>query len=179
VNLRRFLDRHPSTHIAALYYAMQRLTRSLTLAFLFLARPIVNGAYRLVFILRLGVMLLEKQLLLSSAGQKKEQGASLAKISSGALTHAPAPCMQALCMIVHGGEAGNAPYRHAGAAWFEFCEQLKGAGELIAREADAPGVRLTDLDRIEGMRYLTRAMRGGVENLLDCFDVRYPVLRPL
>ena len=67
----------------------------------------------------------------------------------------------------------------SGAAWAKFCERLRDAGELVLRDANAGRVQLTDLDRIEGFRYLSRLMRGGAEAFMDCSDPAFPVLTPL
>ena len=38
---------------------------------------------------------------------------------------------------------------------------IAGVGELVARQADVPNVHITDFDRVEGLRYLSRLVRGG------------------
>lgn len=50
----------------------------------------------------------------------------------------------------------------------DFCEGLKALGEFVARPPDTPGVAVTDLDRREGVRYLTRVLRGGERTRWQC-----------
>lgn len=58
-----------------------------------------------------------------------------------------------------------------GTSWHEFCDGLKAAGEVILR-ADAP---VTELDRAEGWRYLSRLTRVGLEMFLEHADADFPV----
>ena len=51
----------------------------------------------------------------------------------------------------------------SGALWNEFCDRLKSAGETILR----PSTPATVFDRAEGIRYLTRLLRAGLEPALD------------
>jgi hypothetical protein len=63
-----------------------------------------------------------------------------------------------------------------GRAWEEFCDALKGAGQIILAEnnPDDP------LDRTEGFRYLSRLMRAGLEAFVEHADPAAPVLhRPI
>ena len=57
-----------------------------------------------------------------------------------------------------------------GSAWNDFCDQLKGLGELVCRP-EAPG---DVLNRALGYRYLTRLLRGGLESSVDYADPQYP-----
>ncbi|PNW88193.1 hypothetical protein CHLRE_01g018450v5 [Chlamydomonas reinhardtii] len=76
-----------------------------------------------------------------------------------------------------------------GRAWIEFCESLKGLADYVvpspgadrtASPAPATGAAAVDaLDRREGLRYMSRVLRGGVEAFLESWDPAYPVLRPL
>jgi hypothetical protein len=57
-----------------------------------------------------------------------------------------------------------------GTTWRAFCDALKEAGDAILR-ASTPG---TPLDRAEGIRYLTRLLRAGLESQLEFGDPRFP-----
>lgn len=59
-----------------------------------------------------------------------------------------------------------------GAAWREFCDRLKAAGDLILAD-DAPR---TELQTAEGYRYLTRLLRMGLEMVLEYGDPLAPEL---
>jgi hypothetical protein len=59
----------------------------------------------------------------------------------------------------------------SGAAWAEFCDALKAAGEEVLR----PGLD-DPLDIVEGYRLLTRLLRGSLESRLEYGDPRYPKL---
>ena len=64
----------------------------------------------------------------------------------------------------------------SGAAWSDFCDTLKRAGDTILsdRSPDDP------LDRAEGFRYLTRLTRAALEVFVEHADPRAPVLhRPV
>ena len=56
--------------------------------------------------------------------------------------------------------------------WSAFCQQLDQAGQLIMHRASAPK---TPLDRAEGLRYLTRLLRLGLEMNLEHADPDFPV----
>ncbi len=60
-----------------------------------------------------------------------------------------------------------------GSAWAAFCEGLRRAGDVVLREAspDDP------FDRAEGLRYLTRLTRLGLEQFVEFADPAFPVLR--
>src|SRR5260221_5352760 len=59
----------------------------------------------------------------------------------------------------------------SGAAWAEFCDALKAAGEEVLREGlDDP------LDIAEGYRMLTRLLRGSLESRLEYGDPAHPAL---
>jgi hypothetical protein len=62
-----------------------------------------------------------------------------------------------------------------GAAWGEFCDLLKKAGEVIQR----PDVGASTFERAEGMRYLTRLLRAGLVSFAEATGPRHPVFRPM
>jgi hypothetical protein len=55
-------------------------------------------------------------------------------------------------------------------AWEEFCESLKRAGEVLAREGSPRGA----LDQAEGHRYLTRLVRLALEKFVEHDDPATP-----
>lgn len=59
-----------------------------------------------------------------------------------------------------------------GRAWSDFCDALKGAGEVILR--DQPDDPLT---RAEGFRYLSRLARAALQTFVEHNDPRAPVLQ--
>ena len=59
----------------------------------------------------------------------------------------------------------------SGAAWAEFCDALKAAGEEVLR----PGID-DPLDITEGYRMLTRLLRGSLESRMEYGDPAYPAL---
>ena len=69
---------------------------------------------------------------------------------------------------------GDVSYRNvaSGNAWEEFCEQLKGAGSAIL----APGAPRDALTQAEAYRYLSRLVRGGLENFVEASDPLAPRL---
>ena len=58
--------------------------------------------------------------------------------------------------------------------WNAFCEQLKEAGNVIMRE-DLP---TTEFDRAEGLRYMARLTKAGLDTFCELTGPKYPVLRP-
>lgn len=60
-----------------------------------------------------------------------------------------------------------------GKAWEDFCDQLKLAGASILY----PGTPRDPFQQAEGMRYLTRLTRGGLEAFVEYSDPAFPVLR--
>jgi hypothetical protein len=60
-----------------------------------------------------------------------------------------------------------------GKAWDEFCDQLKLAGASL----QYPGAPKDPFQQAEGMRYLTRLTRAGLEAFVEYSDPAYPVLR--
>jgi hypothetical protein len=60
-----------------------------------------------------------------------------------------------------------------GSAWAEFCDSLKGAGEIVLRDSSPANA----FDRAEGFRYLTRLTRVALESYLEFADPRAPVFR--
>jgi hypothetical protein len=69
---------------------------------------------------------------------------------------------------------GDVSYRNvaSGNAWEEFCEQLKRAGANIL----APGAPRDALTQAEAYRYLSRLVRGGLENFVEASDPLAPRL---
>lgn len=60
----------------------------------------------------------------------------------------------------------------SGEAWTQFCELLQAAGTVLLRD-DLPDDPLT---RAEGVRYLTRILRAGLETFVEHADAGAPVL---
>ena len=65
--------------------------------------------------------------------------------------------------------------RHAQETWEAFCEDLKQAGSQLIRE-DQP---LSELDAAEGLRYLSRMLRTGLERHVEGADPADTFLYPL
>jgi hypothetical protein len=63
----------------------------------------------------------------------------------------------------------------SGQAWEEFCDQLKLAGANLMY----PGTPRDPFQQAEGMRYLARLTRGGLENFVEYSDPAFPVLRQM
>ena len=61
----------------------------------------------------------------------------------------------------------------SGKAWEEFCDQLKLAGNVLKY----PGAPRDPFSQAEGMRYLTRLTRAGLEAFVEYSDPGFPVLR--
>jgi hypothetical protein len=61
----------------------------------------------------------------------------------------------------------------SGTAWEEFCDALKLAGASLAY----PGAPRDPFQQAEGLRYLTRLTRGGLEAFVEFGDPAFPVLR--
>ncbi len=59
------------------------------------------------------------------------------------------------------------------AEWARFCDSLKEAGELVFDPANPQD----GLNQAEGVRYLTRLTRMGLENFVEFRDPLFPVLR--
>lgn len=57
-----------------------------------------------------------------------------------------------------------------GSAWRDFCRALEKAGDTILR----PGTPASVFDRAEGIRYLTRLLRAGLESQIESSDPRHP-----
>ena len=60
-----------------------------------------------------------------------------------------------------------------GSSWSDFCDLLKAAGEVLTRE----GSPADPLTRAEGLRYLSRLTRAGLEAFVEHNDPLHPVLR--
>jgi len=56
--------------------------------------------------------------------------------------------------------------------WEDFCESLKGAAYVLTRE-ETPD---DELDLVEGVRHLSRALRMGLEAIVEYGDPAFPVL---
>jgi len=61
------------------------------------------------------------------------------------------------------------------ALWDEFCESLKGAGDVLRRDATPKD----ELTLAEGHRHLMRMVRAGFENVYELADAAHPVLVPM
>jgi hypothetical protein len=61
----------------------------------------------------------------------------------------------------------------SGRSWTEFCEDLKAAGNVLL----APGTPRDAFQQAEGMRYLARLTRAGLEAFVEYSDPAFPVLR--
>ncbi len=59
----------------------------------------------------------------------------------------------------------------SGQAWEEFCERLKHLGQVILR----PETPSSEIDRAEGLRYLARLTRLGLELCFEHTDADFPV----
>jgi hypothetical protein len=57
-----------------------------------------------------------------------------------------------------------------GSAWRDFCRSLEQAGDVLLRD----DVASDPLHRAEGIRYLTRLLRAGLEQQIEYGDPRYP-----
>ena len=63
----------------------------------------------------------------------------------------------------------------SGAAWEEFCEELKSLGSFITVERTPTDA----FNRAEGFRYLTRLLRNSLEGVIETGSPEYPVMRGL
>jgi hypothetical protein len=61
----------------------------------------------------------------------------------------------------------------SGKSWEEFCDQLKAAGGVLMY----PGTPHDPFQQAEGLRYLTRLTRGGLEAFVEYSDPAFPVLK--
>ncbi len=61
----------------------------------------------------------------------------------------------------------------SGKSWDEFCDQLKLAGASLA----FPGAPRDSFQQAEGVRYLTRLVRAGLDAFVEFSDPAFPVLR--
>jgi hypothetical protein len=61
----------------------------------------------------------------------------------------------------------------SGRAWTQFCDDLKAAGQVIL----SPGTPRDPFQRAEGMRYLSRLTRAGLEAFVEYDDPLFPVFR--
>jgi hypothetical protein len=58
------------------------------------------------------------------------------------------------------------------AAWHEFCEQLKAAGDLVFKDVNPA----TPAQRVDGFRYLTQNLSQAFDLALETRDPQYPAL---
>ncbi len=63
----------------------------------------------------------------------------------------------------------------SGAAWTEFCDLLKKAGDVLLRE----DVAADAFERAEGLRYLSRLLRAGLVSFAEGTGPDHPVFRPM
>ena len=70
---------------------------------------------------------------------------------------------------------GEATARRAVESWERFCEELKAAGGVLAREA-TPG---DEQNLAEGLRFLARMLRAGFENGFEYANPQHPMLGPM
>lgn len=61
----------------------------------------------------------------------------------------------------------------SGKAWEDFCDQLKLAGTSLLY----PGAPRDPFQQAEGLRYLSRLTRGGLEAFIEFGDPAFPILR--
>jgi hypothetical protein len=60
------------------------------------------------------------------------------------------------------------------AAWDEFCERLKSAGERVFKDHNAA----SGLQRADGFRFLTQNLGQAFDLALETRDTRYPIMHP-
>ncbi|EGD73076.1 hypothetical protein PTSG_04791 [Salpingoeca rosetta] len=63
----------------------------------------------------------------------------------------------------------------SGQAWDEFCDAIKAAGAVLSM----PGTPQDPFNQAEGYRYLSRLIRGGLENFVECSDPLRPRLNAI
>jgi hypothetical protein len=82
---------------------------------------------------------------------------------------------QKLIMRIRGISAQDLHDRRvvSGKAWSDFCDQLKQAGNVLLY----PGAPRDPFQQAEGIRYLSRLTRGGLEAFVEHSDPAFPVLR--
>ncbi|TSA27223.1 MAG: hypothetical protein D4R67_06450, partial [Bacteroidetes bacterium] len=61
----------------------------------------------------------------------------------------------------------------SGSAWEEFCDDLKAAGASLLY----PGTPRDPFNQAEGVRYLSRLTRAGLEAFVEYSDPAFPVFR--
>ncbi len=61
----------------------------------------------------------------------------------------------------------------SGKSWSEFCDELKTAGNVLM----SPGAPMDPFQQAEGLRYLSRLTRAGLEAYVEYPDPAFPVLR--
>ena len=60
------------------------------------------------------------------------------------------------------------------AAWYDFCERLKGAGDLVFKETSPAN----GLQRADGFRFLTQNLGQAFDLALETKDTRFPAIHP-
>ena len=82
---------------------------------------------------------------------------------------------QALILKMRGKTADDIHQERivSGKAWDEFCDNLKAAGAALKFS----GAPRDAFNQAEGMRYLSRLTRGGLEAFIEYNDPSFPVLR--
>jgi hypothetical protein len=60
-------------------------------------------------------------------------------------------------------------------AWTDFCDQLKQAGQVLLRE----DLELNDFDQLEGVRYLSRLTRAGLQTFAELSGPRHPAFKAM
>lgn len=61
----------------------------------------------------------------------------------------------------------------SGQSWSEFCDELKAAGHVLL----SPGTPRDPFQQAEGLRYLSRLTRAGLEAFVEYADPSFPILR--
>ncbi|MCX6282773.1 MAG: DUF1214 domain-containing protein [Bacteroidetes bacterium] len=82
---------------------------------------------------------------------------------------------QSVVLKIKGKTADDIHYERivSGKAWDEFCDNLKAAGAALKM----PGAPGDAFNQAEGLRYLSRLTRGGLEAFMEYNDPSFPVLR--
>src|ERR1700754_25168 len=63
----------------------------------------------------------------------------------------------------------------SGKSWEDFCDSLKAAGQTILR----PETPVSEIDRAEGWRYLSRLTRAALERMVEVADPNFEVFYAL
>ena len=65
--------------------------------------------------------------------------------------------------------------KQARQAWEAYCDELKKAGSLLERD----DLELSGFDRLEGLRYLSRLTRAGLQSFAELAGPKYPSFRAM